>query len=440
MSCFSPQLKRLILAASALLLSNGVIASGFQLWEEGSAGVGNYHAGGAAEADDASTEYYNPAGMVRIPRKQISVGGVFVPAQTTFNGTIIGPPPLSITSNTPPGGVSGDTTNIIPNMHLVIPLENRFFFGFGVTSPFGLATNYPSNLPAGVSQEATETKIITLNINPSIAYAFNDFLSIGAGFDAIYAASGRYNALVNLGPKGIYNFSNSLTGMGIGYNGGVLLQFTPMTRLGVSYRSSMRISSSGSSRITNVIPSFIPPLTLPPIFNDISSVIPLPATTTISLYHDLTARLAVMGSAFYTQWSDFSKLIFNNSAIPPALGGPNLTILQNYRNTWNYAVGANYKISPNWTVKIGGGLDETPTVRGNRDIRLPDTVRYAVAAGVEDQVTCNTTLDLGVTQFFMPHANVDNVNVGTPLVPIDLGISNTHVTVFGAQLTVSFGV
>ena len=61
----------------ALLLgvfSGSAAASGFQLIEQGS-GLGNAYAGSAAKANDASTIYFNPAGMTPLQAREAS-GGV----------------------------------------------------------------------------------------------------------------------------------------------------------------------------------------------------------------------------------------------------------------------------------------------------------------------------------------------------------------------------
>ena len=53
--------------ASALMVMSGAAsASGFALIEQSASGLGNAFAGGAASADDASTVFFNPAGMSRI--------------------------------------------------------------------------------------------------------------------------------------------------------------------------------------------------------------------------------------------------------------------------------------------------------------------------------------------------------------------------------------
>ena len=56
------------LLASGLLGFSGVASSaGFSLIEESASGMGNAFAGGAASAEDASTLFFNPAGMTRLP-------------------------------------------------------------------------------------------------------------------------------------------------------------------------------------------------------------------------------------------------------------------------------------------------------------------------------------------------------------------------------------
>ena len=62
----SPQVSLKWLPALLLGVFSGAAgASGFQLLEQGS-GLGNAYAGSAAKANDASTIFWNPAGMTRL--------------------------------------------------------------------------------------------------------------------------------------------------------------------------------------------------------------------------------------------------------------------------------------------------------------------------------------------------------------------------------------
>ena len=53
-------------------------AAGFQAWEQSASGLGVAYAGSAAVANDASTVFYNPAGMANLPGVHFSTGVVGV--------------------------------------------------------------------------------------------------------------------------------------------------------------------------------------------------------------------------------------------------------------------------------------------------------------------------------------------------------------------------
>jgi hypothetical protein len=63
----------LIPAVLLAALSGTAAASGFQLLEQGS-GLGNAYAGSAAKANDASTIFWNPAGMTQLQAREVSGG------------------------------------------------------------------------------------------------------------------------------------------------------------------------------------------------------------------------------------------------------------------------------------------------------------------------------------------------------------------------------
>lgn len=72
-------MKRTIMAASVALALSGAWtaesrAAGFALIEQSASGMGNSFAGAAASAEDASTIFFNPAGMTLLPSRQIVIG------------------------------------------------------------------------------------------------------------------------------------------------------------------------------------------------------------------------------------------------------------------------------------------------------------------------------------------------------------------------------
>ena len=64
-----------VLPAAMLALASGTAsAAGFQLLEQNASGIGNAYAGSAAVAENASTIYFNPAGMTQLQAREVSAG------------------------------------------------------------------------------------------------------------------------------------------------------------------------------------------------------------------------------------------------------------------------------------------------------------------------------------------------------------------------------
>src|SRR3954471_16898794 len=74
--------------ASACLMFSALQAraAGFALYEQGISGMGNAYAGAAAVAEDATTVWWNPAGMARLPTgMNIASGGAAIMPSWKFS-------------------------------------------------------------------------------------------------------------------------------------------------------------------------------------------------------------------------------------------------------------------------------------------------------------------------------------------------------------------
>lgn len=76
---------KLIPALVLTVFSGAASASGFQLFEQNASGIGNAYAGSAAVAENASTIYFNPAGMTQLQRLEVSGGVSVVKPSFSFN-------------------------------------------------------------------------------------------------------------------------------------------------------------------------------------------------------------------------------------------------------------------------------------------------------------------------------------------------------------------
>ena len=65
--------------------SSAAMASGIQITEKGTKGLGNAWTGGAAVAEDASTVYWNPAGLTRLDGNHVELSMHFIRPSFKFD-------------------------------------------------------------------------------------------------------------------------------------------------------------------------------------------------------------------------------------------------------------------------------------------------------------------------------------------------------------------
>src|SRR5216117_4510756 len=153
-------------------------ASAFALIEQSASGLGNSYAGAAAAAEDASTFYYNPAGMSLLPGgMQVSAGLALINLSAKFSdsGSTPGAGGRPLGND---GGNAGDLS-AVPNVYFAMDVAPDWKVGVGVSVPFGLKTEYD---PAWMGRfQAIKSDISTLNINPSVSYKLDQMVSLGFG-------------------------------------------------------------------------------------------------------------------------------------------------------------------------------------------------------------------------------------------------------------------
>lgn len=401
-------IRRLVLGLStigALVLSTQALASGFQLWEQDGASVGNYHAGYAAEANDASIAFYNPAGITRIKNQQLVISADSVITDFKYEGTI---GVNTINAGTPRSVTAqGGNYNLIPALHYVAPINDYLGFGFSVDVPFGLKTTYGRETI--LRYAATTTAATVVDISPSLGLQISKKASVGFGLDVqrMYAefdqVGGQGDPTVDA--EGINKKANDTR---YGYHIGALYQFSHDTRAGLSYHSQVAHHLTGTS-------SFVGPLATAynggPFSSQGYANLRIPAYTALSLYKEgLFPRIAMMGTVIYTQWGVTRTLnMYNVSGISDLEASRNITISipEYYRNTWNVSVGADYLATDDIKLRGGLGYDQSPVPKAYRNVTLPDNDRIAVAVGGHYQSSKAVGFDVGWTHLFINQASIN---------------------------------
>lgn len=405
---------------SLMAFNTGALAAAYQLSREYNAvEVGNGGAGGAAIANDASTAYANPAGLVRIPNKQIVLSGdvAFTYAKFIGANTWSSPghplPPFTQT-----GSARTNDTAFIPAFYYAMPLnyfglpENKWNFGFGVNVPYGLSTDYPNN--SVVRYSATISKLQVIDISPDIAYRVNDQLSLGAGIDFDRVGVDFRKIIGNPDASlGLDSLSkNTANGWGYGGHGGFLYEFTKQTRIGLAIHTKVTASVSGNSTLSGPLVFAYHVPTSQISLHTLRTRLTFPASATLSLHHEFTSKVGIDASAYYSHWGSLSgvQTIYNLAGLPPTTP-TTVVIPQHYRNTWLLALGGSYQFTPSWLVRAGINYDQSPVNSSERNVTLPDTNRVGLSIGAHYDVNKQIGFDAGWMHLFF-----NNAPVSVPLV------------------------
>ena len=171
-SCFVP----------VIIFSAGAGAAGFQLQNQNAAGTSVAYAGAAAIAEDASTIFFNPAGMLDLEEgSHIALPATLIDRSVKFknNGTVA----ITGTSAFALGDEGGDGANssVIPAFYLSTSAGENMSWGIGVSPTYGSETKFSDTFIGRFS--ATGSKIEQKNFNPSFAYRLSDSVRFGVGLN-----------------------------------------------------------------------------------------------------------------------------------------------------------------------------------------------------------------------------------------------------------------
>ncbi len=387
-------------------------AGGFGIATQSGSGTGNAFAGGAATAEDASTVWFNPAGMTVLPgTTNVAVSAQILKPSFQFQNTA-----STLPAGTGDGGDGGDWT-YIPHGFITTKLNDKWSVGAAFNTPFGLKTNYDAGW-RGQSLALT-SDLKTYNLNLSVAYKINELWSVGAGINYLKAQL-KFNSQIALG-----FVEPNINDNGIGYNFGVLFQPTPQTRVGAHYRTAINFQATGN-------------LTAPAAIGGSSAVtsgLTTPDTFSLSALHAITPQWDIMGDVTRTGWSHLQQLSVVRTG--GALAGTTPVALTfNWSDTWRTSIGANYKPNATWKFRAGVAYDKTPTNDIDRTPRLPDQDRTWVALGAQMKVSKAGTVDFGYAHEFIKDASVNNAAPVTGLRLI--GQFKNKVDIFSLQYSHSF--
>lgn len=361
-----------ILCAATALLSSQALASGYMIPEQGvkATGMGNAY---SAIADDASANWFNPAGL-SFQENNVTGSAVLVYPLNEYE-------------------TGGQTYSAVKGIHVVPQVyvrygeeDSKFSYGLGINSPFGLSVDWTdsgapfSELAAG-ADSVTFSEIQAVHVNPNVAYQVSDNFSIAAGLSYYYAFK------VHLDGQSL-----NIGGEGDGIGGNFALMYkTDKWSIGGSYRSAVKIDISG----TAVGGPALALVGFEGIGANATTSVTFPDLHTLAVTYYPTPDLSLSLQIDRINWATFDEIVvdYDPSALN-AVTGPTTTIPEGWKATVAIRLGAEWTLDETTKLRAGYTTDPTPTNAEHFSPRLPGNDRQLVTLGYGTELSDNLTMDL----------------------------------------------
>ena len=342
------------------------IGEGFRNATAGTFGLGR-SGGRIAQVDDASAVQHNPANLTGITNTEAQLALSVIYINVDYQS---------------PLGQSASTIHpwkVLPNFFLAMPLKNdRYAVGLGVTVPYGLANQWNSSATA-FSQKPPYgsltyfaphySQLITINLNPTIAVKLTDKISLGAGLDVMWS---DLEFKQFLSPN-VPNLQAHVEGDGVGIGGnlGLTWHITERQQLALTYRSTMTVDYSGTTKFDNLpgVPS-----------TSFGSQIKYPNIISVGYGINLTDKIRVETDFEWLQFSQFRNLpvnVGNN-----LLGVPSQSIPEKWKNTFTVGIGGDWKFADHWVLRAGYQFFESPVPDTTFSPTIPDANQNVFTIGL----------------------------------------------------------
>ena len=405
----------LLVALIMLFTAGNVWASGFRVPEQGAAMLGVANAW-VATADKPSAISINPAGITQLPGPSLEVGLVMIMPGFEYES------PMGDTTD------AVDNTFFLPNLYGTYKLD-QWAFGLGVSVPFGLASEWEEDSFARYVSTLTELQLV--NINPVVAYEFNEMFSVAVGADYYYSMitidrmlpwggitygmTGDMSALAI--PDGKFGLEGD--GGGWGWNAGLLAKLNESWSIGFSYRSEVTVKyEDGDVDLGDIGGVGVPIFGGTEFSTKGSSEITFPAVMQFGVAGRVIPALLIEVDVEWTGWSSYDELALDfEDEVPPIL--EDTASPKDWEDTWTFRVGATYSLNETWDLRVGYLYDKSPIPDETYDTMLPDAdKRHGITLGV-GWSNAKWFVDAGYMALFGTEREITDSTMGHPFTDIN---------------------
>lgn len=354
--------------AAAMLGASAASAGGLWLNEYGDFAGGRAAAGAAAGVDEAMTLAYNPASISRLKGNQLFASAGAIVGNMNFDLRYTTP-----LNGTDDGGDAGKTAPFASSAYVHDFDSDKWSAGVGLIALSGAGIDYDDNW-AGRFQ-ATDVDLQVTALAPSVAYNVTDELSLGVTLQAYYAELEIKTAVPRPDqskPEG----KSKLDGndMRVGYALGAMYELSERTRFGLFYQSKLKPKFNGDFKLEM---TDLGVGEQDSISRNVSAdtELVLADYARFSVHQDMDDKWAVDFTVGWDNWSAFQN-------VPITTDARQVGLQTDWRDTYHYAWGAQYKWDSKLTLTSGIAYDTNPVDASHRTAQLPidRQVRYAAGA------------------------------------------------------------
>lgn len=399
--------------AVAAAFASTAHAAGFMLTEQSAGSLGRAYAGAGVDGTDLSGVYYNPATMVLHKGTAIQMGFVGIGLNLDYVGEDANG--NEVTAN------GREKSQAIPHGYIVHQINDKVWFGLGMTVPFGMGTEYDDDW-AG-NEHGISATILTFDLNPNFAFKLSEKFSVGVGASIQYAAADlkirknitdQVKAEAGQAGAAISNASvrSEIDADSIAWGWNVGMMWSPLEnlRFGVSYRSKIQHDAEGDLSIDQLNVTTNNGMDLTQIISGALSekknygdmtgaaTVTAPAWAMASVAWDVNDLVSLYGTFRWTDWSSFDELKIDGN------GETKSTIPNKWRDTYLGSVGMDLRLTDWWTLRGGIAYESSPIANPQyRTAIIPDADRWWFAIGSSFKWSDNFQTDVSFAHLHGVH-------------------------------------
>lgn len=359
-------MRKLLFLTSIIISLQKALAGGFQLSVQGTKQLSMGHTG-TALFTDATAVFFNPGAFsLDTSLFNVSLGGSLIYPSIQYLDPY--PGTYSVYSATHTGTPVYAYFTFKPKRSFPVS------FGMGVYTPFGSHLQWEDNWKGQFI--IREISLKTIYYQPTVSFKINSWLGLGIGYSIANGDFYLRKGIPLQNQSGEYGEAE-LTGKakGSGWNAGMYVKATEQLSFGINFKSMVK------ARIDNGTATFKVPDYTKQYFPDSSftTSLTLPQIISFGVSYSYNQKLRFAADINYAEWSSYDSLKIDFAKNTDKL--KDIASVKNYKNSYTYRLGAQYKINEMITVRGGAYYDVSPVQDNYVGPEAPDANKFGLTCG-----------------------------------------------------------